>query len=78
MAEVRIAVWDRFMQPLLGELVSTIKANAPAPSAAAGSSAVSAELAKAKRKLHQILEIQNILLVSRLGLVHGCAYLFLQ
>eukprot|EP00439_Symbiodinium_sp_Y106_P076277 s1628_g15.t1 len=36
----------RFMQPLLGEVVSTIKAHAPAPAASSSQSPESAELAK--------------------------------
>ena len=43
----------RFMQPLLGEVVSTIKAHAPAPVASSSQSPESAELAKAKRKLQE-------------------------
>ena len=43
----------RFMQPLLGEVVSTIKSHAPAPAASSSQSPESAELAKAKRKLQE-------------------------
>eukprot|EP00439_Symbiodinium_sp_Y106_P024958 s2125_g3.t1 len=43
----------RFMQPLLGEVVSTIKSHAPAPAASGSQSPESAELAKAKRKLQE-------------------------
>ena len=41
------------MQPLLGEIVSTIKSNAPAPAVSSAQSPESAELAKAKRKLQE-------------------------
>ena len=40
---------DRFMQPLLGEIVSTIESNVPARTITATQTAESAELAKAKR-----------------------------
>ena len=43
----------RFMQPLLGEVVSTIKSHAPALAASSSQSPESAELAKAKRKLRE-------------------------
>ena len=43
----------RFMQPLLGEVLSTIKSHAPAPAASSSQSPESAELAKAKRKLQE-------------------------
>ena len=43
----------RFMQPLLGEVFSTIKSHAPAPAASSSQSPESAELAKAKRKLQE-------------------------
>ena len=43
----------RFMQALLGEVVSTIKSHAPAPAASSSQSPESAELAKAKRKLQE-------------------------
>ena len=43
----------RFMQPLLGEVVSTIKSHAPASAASSSQSPKSAELAKAKRKLQE-------------------------
>ena len=43
----------RFMQPLLGEVVSTIKSHAPASAASSSRSPKSAELAKAKRKLQE-------------------------
>eukprot|EP00439_Symbiodinium_sp_Y106_P037395 s3501_g4.t1 len=43
----------RFMQPLLGEVVSTIKSHAPASAASSSQSPESAELAKAKRKLQE-------------------------
>ena len=43
----------RFMQPLLGEVVLTIKSHAPASVASSSQSPESAELAKAKRKLQE-------------------------
>ena len=43
----------RFMQQLLGEIVSTIKPHAPAPRVSSVQSPESAELAKAKRKLQE-------------------------
>ena len=43
----------RLAQPLLGEVVSTIKPHAPAPAASSSQSPESAELAKAKRKLQE-------------------------
>ena len=44
----------RFMQPLLGEVVSTIKSHAPAPAASSSQSPESTELATAtKRKLQE-------------------------
>ena len=43
----------RFMQPLLGEVVSTSKSHAPAPTVSSAQSPESAELAKAKRKLQE-------------------------
>ena len=44
----------RFMQPLLGEVVSTIKSHAPASAASSSQSPESAGLAKAKRKLQEV------------------------
>ena len=43
----------RFMQPLLGEVVSTIKSSAPAPAMSSAQSPESDELARAKRKLQE-------------------------
>ncbi|CAE7402099.1 unnamed protein product [Symbiodinium sp. CCMP2592] len=43
----------RFMQPLLGEIVSTIKANSPPPADSSQQSPESEQLARAKRKLKE-------------------------
>ena len=45
--------YSRFMQPLLGEIVSTIKANSPPAPASSSQTPGAEQLAKAKRKLQE-------------------------